>query len=83
MDLYLVVHNRGSVEASEVDFQILASGGHGGAELLSKDAFPMPTIDAGGEYTVMALGIPGWMDVKLTWTDPSGAKSKGLRVSVP
>jgi hypothetical protein len=82
VDLFLVVYNRGLVRAADVDFEVLQMGGGGGAQLLAKDGFPTPVIDAGGEYAVRALGNPGWMDVKLTWTDLTGPRSKELRLSV-
>lgn len=82
LDLYLVIYNRGPIEATNVNFEILQHGGGGGAQILAKDAFPTPVIDGRGEYAVHALGTPGWMDVRVTWTDLSGPRSKELRVSV-
>jgi hypothetical protein len=82
LDLFLVIYNRGSVGAKNVNFEILQYEEGGGAQLLAKDAFPTPVIDDRAEYAVRALGNPGWMDVKVTWTDLSGPRSKELRVSV-
>jgi hypothetical protein len=80
-----VVHNRGPARATNILPTIAAAGEGNTPEIYGLEDTLLPSLDPGGRYSWLALPSMGdarTVDIHLQWEDPSGKKTKELRLNV-